>query len=352
MAMEAVCAYGCIQNSLRASIDNIVSKWFLPACHAGLTAFNTVFRLAHFPRLYWRGNKVPPEAMSISFKPKYVPSDVIARWPSMALSLWKRSFSQQTVVLLAASLLTKLLPAWSTVIGFLIAPSLFIVSFAAVQIADERTAFSWMELIDLAHEGVMRLGRVTLQFAVWFGLGIAALASLSSLFVSDPSAAELDEPLRTLPAATMDVPQNLMLEFLHFCVTWTEGVMTMIFLGMFIVVIYQGVFGAVLHAQEGMGPRESRLLGWQAWQVNSKSIEQALLNAPLKFWGCMALVALAVVCAFQTVYLSPVGLILATYIPCFAYVAYRSIFFGKHENVPVSARTTAVRMVALIPALR
>ena len=299
-----------------------------------------------------RGSKAPPEAMSISFKPKYVPSDVIARWPSMALSLWKRSFSQQAAVLLAASLLTRFLPAWSTVIGFLIAPSLFIVSFAAVQIADERTAFSWMELFDLAFHGVVRLARVTLQFAACFGLGIAALAGLSSLFVSDPSAAELDEPLRTLQAAAMDLPQNPVLEFLHFCATWTEDVMTMVFLGMFIVVIYQGVFGAVLHAQEGMGPRESRLLGWQAWQVNSESIEQALLNAPLKFWNCIALVALAVVCAFQTVYLSPVGLILATYIPCFAYVAYRSIFFGRHENVPASARTTATRITVPMPVFR
>lgn len=290
--------------------------------------------------------------MSISFKPKYVPSDVIARWPSMALSLWKRSFSQQTAVLLAASLLTKLLPAWSTVIGFLIAPSLFIVSFAAVQIVDERTTFSWMELADLALDGVVRLGRVALQFAAWFGLGIAVLAGLSSLLVPAPSAAVFDEPLRTLPPATMDAPQNIVLEFLHFCATWTEGVMTMVFLGMFIVAIHQGVFGAVLHAQEGVGPRESRQLGWQAWQVNSGSIEQALREASLKFWGCTALVALAVICAFQTVYLSPVGLILATYIPSFAYVAYRSIFFGKHENVPATARSAAKRMGTLIPAFR
>lgn len=288
--------------------------------------------------------------MSISFKPKYVPSDVIARWPSMALSLWKRSFSQQTAALLAASLLTKLLPAWSTVIGFLIAPSLFIVSFATAQIVDERTTFSWMELIDLALDGVVRLGRVALQFAIWFGLGIAALACLSSLLVSDPSAAAFDQPMRTLPPATVDAPQNVVFEFLHFCATWTEGVMTMVFLGMFIVVIHQGIFGAVLHAQEGMGPRESRQLGWQAWQVNSQSIEQALRDAPLKFWGCMACVALAVICAFQTVYLSPVGLILATYIPCFAYVAYRSIFFGKHENVPATARTEARRTGILVPA--
>lgn len=237
-------------------------------------------------------------------------------------------------------------------IGFLIAPSLFIVSFAAVQIADERTTFSWMELADLALDGVVRLGRVALRFAAWFGLGITALACLSSLLVSDPSAAALDEPVRTLPVAAMDAPQSPVLEFLHFCATWTEGVMTMVFLGMFIVAIHQGIFGAVLHAQEGMGPRESRQLGWQAWQVNSGSIEQALREAPLKFWGCITLAALALICAFQTVYLSPVGLILATYIPSFAYVAYRSIFFGKHENVPATARSAAKRMGILIPAFR
>jgi hypothetical protein len=290
--------------------------------------------------------------MSISFKPKCVPSDIVARWPSMALSLWKRSFSQQAAVLLAASLLTRLFPAWSTVIGFLMAPSLFIVSFAAAQIVDERTRFSWMELTDLALHGVVRLGRITLQFAAWFGLGVAALASLASLFVPNPPAAALDESWRILPAASMDAPQNLALEFLHFCATWTEGVMTMVFFGMFIVAIYQGIFGAVLHGQEGMGPRESRLLGWQAWQVNSGSIEQALHNAPLKFWGWIALIALAVICAFQTIYLSPVGLILATYVPCFVYVAYRSVFFGKHENVPAAARSAVKRTGMLIPAFR
>jgi hypothetical protein len=107
---------------------------------------------------------------------------------------------------------------------------------------------------------------------------------------------------------------------------------------MFVIAIYQGVFGAILHAQEGMDTRASRILGWQAWQVNAGSIEQALRDAPPAFWMRLAVIAVTVACAFQTVYFSPVGLLLATYVPCLAYVAYRSIFLGRHENVPAALR--------------
>ncbi len=294
--------------------------------------------------------------MSNTFKPKHVPSDVVARWPVMALSLWKRSFKHQASILLAAALVIKFLPAWSTVVAFLIAPSLFIVSFVAVQIADEKAAFSWSDLVDSVLPGILRLGHISLQFMAVFGLGIAVLAGLSSMLLPESSAtaqhAAFDEFISVPPSAGMasEQPQNSMLEFIHFCATCTEGVMAMVFLGMFVVAIYQGVFGVVLHAQEGMGARESRMVGWQAWQVNTGSIETALRDAPTRFWCYLAAIVFAVMCAFQTVYLSPIGLVLATYIPCLSYVAYRSIFFGMHENVPASARVKVERTGILVPA--
>ncbi|HYD94991.1 MAG TPA: hypothetical protein VEC01_06670 [Noviherbaspirillum sp.] len=275
--------------------------------------------------------------MSQSFQPRCVPSEVISRWPAMALSLWKRSFWNQASILLAVALVSKFFPAWSTFVGFLLAPSLFIVSVTVVKMADERSVFSWLDCIELVLPGVLRLGRITLQFAAGFGLLIGALAWLASTLAPAGSA----DPF-ALPPAAASRPDGLAAEFLHFCATWTEGVMAMVFLGMFIVAIYQGVFGAILHAQEGICARESRRYGWQAWQVNSGSIEQALREAPAAFWQWLAAAATGIACAFQTVYLSPVGLLLATYVPCLAYVAYRSIFLGKHENVPAAARAGSV----------
>jgi hypothetical protein len=290
--------------------------------------------------------------MSISFKPNYVPSDVVARWPRMALSLWKRSFKCQAAVLLATAMLLQFIPELSMLIAFVIAPSLFLVSFAAVQIADEKSTFAWGDLLQAILPGVFRLAQMSLKFAVLFGAALAVLAGVSQALVPDPALQEQYggvEQLMRAPGAISEIPQNLALEFLHFCATWTYGVMTMVFLGMFIVAIWQGIFGVVLHAQQGMGTRESRLYGWQAWQMNTGSIEQAMREAPPAFWYGVAAVALAVACAFQTVYLSPVGLLLATYIPCLAFVAYRSIFLGKHENVPAMARSS-VKRAGMLPA--
>ncbi len=285
--------------------------------------------------------------MSNAFEPKHVPSDIVTRWPGMALSLWKRSFTQQAIILLTAALLIKCLPAWSTVIAFLIAPSLFIISFAAVQIADEKVRFSWGDLADLVLPGALRLAQVSFRFALVFGLGAIALANLSAALQPNPSVAEQHAALESVTSAPPEAgavaehPFNLAVEFLDFCAAWTEGVMAMVFLGMFIVAIYLGIFGVILHAQMGIGMRESRLYGWQAWQINSGSIEKALRDAPSTFWRRLAGILFVVICAFQTVYLSPVGLVLATYIPALAYVAFRSIFFGTHENVPNSARVTS-----------
>lgn len=290
--------------------------------------------------------------MSITFEPKYVSSDVVSRWPAMALALWKRSFNQQAGILLAAALMMKFLPAWSAVAGFLIAPSLFIISFNAVQIADEQSTFSWSALADVALPGAFRLGYLSVQFAACFGLLIGVLSSLSKLLLPDPSmashAAALEETINT-HSSTLEPSRNLIVEFAHFCATWAEGVMAMMFLGIFIVAIYQGIFGVILHAKEGMGAKASRRYGWQAWQINSGSIEQALRDAPLGFFKYPAIVMVAVICGFQTVYLSPIGLVLATYIPCLTYVAYRSIFLAKHENVPASNRVTAKPPTVLVP---
>lgn len=294
--------------------------------------------------------------MSHSFQPRSVPSDIIARWPAMALSLWKRSFQQQAIILLATALAIKLFPVWSTLGAFLVAPSLFVIAFATVQLADEKARFSWWDLVDVL-PGALRLGWVTLQFAAGFGVLAGALAGLSSALVQGNEVAAqqaafadaMMAPHAGAMADAADVPDNLLAEFFHFCATWTQGIMAMVFLGMFIVAIYQGVFGAVLHAQQGMGPRESRIYGWQAWQVNAGSIEQALREAPAAFWLRLAVAAATVICSFQTVYFSPFGLVLASYIPCLAYVAYRSIFLGKHENVPATKRAT-VRMETLVPA--
>jgi len=42
--------------------------------------------------------------------------------------------------------------------------------------------------------------------------------------------------------------------------------------------------------------------------------------------------------------------VLATYVPCLAYVAFRSIFLGRHENVPAAMRSTAAAPGTLVPA--
>ena len=293
------------------------------------------------------------QAMSHTFQPRCVPSDVIARWPVLAMTLWKRSFRQQAIVLLGAALLLKIFPAWSTLVSFVIAPALFFIAFAAVQIADEKKAFAWMELATLVLPGTVRLCGVSLKFAAGFGALAAVLSALASALVRHDAVAAQQaafaEAVKSVPAAAA-LPDTLAGEFIHFCATWTQGVMAMMFVGMFIVAIYQGVFGAVLHAREGMGTRQSRRYGWQAWQVNAGSIEQALREAPRAFWICTAAAAAAIICAFQTVYFSPAGLLLATYVPCLAYVAYRSIFLGRHENVPAARRSAAqVRAGLLAP---
>jgi hypothetical protein len=295
--------------------------------------------------------------MSTTFEPKYVPSEVISRWPVMALALWKRSFKHQAGILLTAALMMKFIPAWAAVAGFLIAPSLFLVSFAAVRIADEQATFSWGALIDTALPGALRLGYISLQFAACFGLVVAVLFSLSSPFLPDPSLAKQPESFEEtlkMQAASADPAlaqsPNVIVEFLHFCATWAEGVMAMVFLGIFVVAIYQGIFGVILYGQEGVNTRISRTYGWQAWQINSESIEKALRDAPPKFFKYLAMAIVAVICGFQTVYFSPIGLVLATYIPCLAYVAYRSIFFAQHENVAASNRVAATPPMILVPA--
>lgn len=297
--------------------------------------------------------------MGNTFKPKFVSSDVIARWPAMACQLWKRAFWHQASVLLCAALLLKVLPAWSAIVGFVLAPSLFLLAFAAVQIADERKRVEWRAIKDLALPGAIRISYISLRFAACFGAAMAVLYSIAQLFV--PKAVENDQAsphatigeLASVQGFAADSafvhPTNLAMEFFHFCATWTEGVIAMLFLGIFIVAIYQGIFGIILHGQEGVSSGMSRAMGWQAWQINSESIEKALKEAPPKFFKYVACAALAIVCTFQSVYLSPLGLLFATYIPSLVYVAYRSIFFGKHENsFALQAEFTPAR-TALIP---
>ena len=279
--------------------------------------------------------------MSSTFKPHPVPSEVIARWPAMALALWKRSFQQQAAILLAGAMLVKLLPALSAPLGFLLAPSLFVVAFCAVQMADEHAAGSWTRLLREAMPGALRVGAISLRFAAGFGALFGALWWLvESLLPLAPQ--PMDE--RALPAASDALLVGalpLEMQFLHFCASWTSGIMTMMFLGLFIVAIYQGVFGVILHAQQGLDARSSRRYAWRAWQVNAPALEEALHCASPAAIRMLVAAVLAVACAFQSVYLSPVGLLLATYVPCLAYVAYRSIFFGQHENVPAAQRTAA-----------
>lgn len=259
-------------------------------------------------------------------------------------------------MLLAIALIIKFVPAWSTIIAFLIAPSLFLVAFAIAQNADEKTHLSWHALLRSALPGAWRLAHIALKFAVGFALGMGGLAWIASTLTPDPAVAAqqvtFEQMLSTPPLSgtVAETSPHVMLEFIHFCATWTEGVMAMMFLGMFIVAIYQGIFGVILHAQQDMNVRESRLYGWQAWQVNSATMEQAVREAPSVFWHYLAALVVAIICAFQTVYLSPIGLLLATYMPCLAYVAYRSIFFGKHENVPAAARSAVERRSRWIPA--
>jgi hypothetical protein len=341
---------------LLKQLEYFLARAFLTVI--SLTKLRSLFRLASLcladmPYLHRLAPTLNDSIqMSNTFKPKNVPSDVVTRWPAMALALWKRSFKQQAGVLLASALLMKFLPAWSAVIGFLIAPSLFIVSFAAVQIADEQSEFSWSALLDAALPGALRLSYISAQFAACFGAVMAVLFSLASLLVPEPSATKHDEltgePI-IAPIASFESSQHVVVEFFHFCATWVGGVMAMVFLGLFIVVIYQGVFGVILHAQEGMGTRVSRTYGWQAWQVNADSIEEALRNAPRKFFMYLAVVLLAVICGFQSVYFSPIGLVLATYMPYLAYVAYRSIFYGRHQNVTAANRVIAPSSLVLAP---
>lgn len=296
--------------------------------------------------------------MSNTFKPKYVPSEVVSRWPAMAFALWKRSFKHQAYMLLAAALLLKIFPAWSAVIAFLIAPSMFFACFAAIQIADEKAAFSWNGLASAAVQGAAKLGYVSLKFAACFGVGISILFMLVTPFLPDPSSAQQADVLEMASGAqaatanaAFDPSGNIVVEFFHFCATWTEGIMAMMFLGLFIVAIYQGVFGAILHAQEEMSTRVSRAYGWQAWQINSEPIEEAIRNAPPRFFAYVAIGILLVICEFQIIYLAPTALLLATYIPCLAYVAYRSIFLGRHDNVTASNRIAERQsMHGLVPA--
>jgi hypothetical protein len=277
---------------------------------------------------------------------------MVARWPALALSLWKRSFRQQAIMLLATALLIKIVPAWATLVSFVIAPSLFIVSFALVQIADEKKMFAWTDLGGLVLPGALRLCGLSVKFAAAFGALAAVLSALASALVRHDAVAvqqaAFAEAMKSAPASPA-LPETLPGEFLHFCATWTQGVMAMMFVGMLVVAIYQGVFGAILHAQAGMDTRQSRRYGWQAWQVNAGSIEQALRDAPRAFWMWIAAAATAIICAFQTVYFSPAGLLVATYVPCLAYVAFRSIFLGKHENMPAARRSSPARAPLLVP---
>lgn len=296
--------------------------------------------------------------MSHSFKPNFVPSDVIARWPAMAFALWKQSFRKQAAMLLLIALWMKFFPTWAPLSGFLLAPSVFVVTFVMVQLTDEDAAFSWAKLMELALPGALRLAGIAMQFAAGFGIVFAILFQVASLIKPSAATLQADEASLAQLAAGQAVALDqatsagALGEFLYFCASWAEGVMSLVFLGLFIVAIYQGVFGVVLHAQEGMHRNLSRRYGWQAWQVNSSSIEQAFREAPGRCHVYLAVVAAAVVCAFQTVYMSPVGLLLATYIPSLAYVAYRSIFFGKHENVPAARRARSSAPSLLIPAWR
>jgi len=202
--------------------------------------------------------------MSNTFTPRSVPSDVITRWPSMALSLWKRSFGHQAAVLLATAFFLKLVPAWSTLAGFVLAPSLFVVAFAVVQVADEHKLFSWRALAALAVPGALRLCQVTLQFAAAFAAVAGILAWLASALVKHQAVqtqqAAFAEAIGSVRGAAA-VADGLASEFVHFCASWAQGVMTMVFLGMFIVAIYHGVFGAILHAQVRMDARMSRRYG-------------------------------------------------------------------------------------------
>ena len=290
--------------------------------------------------------------MSNTFQPRFVPSDIVARWPAMALLLWKRSFRHQAILLMSTAFILKVFPAWSTLAGFVLAPALFAVAFAVVRFADERKSISWRELIELALPGALRLCGIALKFAAGFAALAGLLAWLAEALVRHSAVAgqqaAFAEAMGSARAA-IAVPDSLAGEFLHFCATWTHGVMAMMFLGMFIVAIYQGVFGAILHAQEGMDARVSRRYGWQAWQVNTESIGQAMRDAPASFWLRVAAASAAIIAAFQTVYFSPAGLLLATYIPCLAYVAYRSIFLGRHENVPAALRSAQARGGLLAP---
>jgi len=255
-------------------------------------------------------------------------------------------------MLLATALLLKIVPAWSTLVSFVVAPSLFIVAFAAVQIADEKKTFAWTDLGALVLPGALRLCGLSIKFAAAFGALAAVLSALASALVRHDAVAAQQtafaEAMKSAPAAA-SLPDTLAGEFLHFCATWAHGVMAMMFVGMFVVAIYQGVFGAILHAQAGMGTGQSRRYGWQAWQVNAGSIEQALREAPRSFWLRVMAAAVTIICAFQTVYFSPAGLLLATYVPCLAYVAFRSIFLGKHENVPAARRSSPARVPRLAP---
>jgi len=292
--------------------------------------------------------------MSNTFTPRPVPSEIIASWPSMALSLWRRSFRPQAIVLMSVAFLLKLFPAWATPAGFVLAPSLFVVAFAVAQVADERKLFSWQALGELVLPGAVRLCGVALKFAAGFAALAGALALLATTLVRHSA---VDEQQAAFAAAigsaraTVSMPDTLGGEFLHFCATWMQGVMAMMFLGMFIVAIYQGVFGAILHAQQGMEARAARRLGWQAWQVNAGAIEEALRAAPASFWLRTVLAGVAIAAAFQSVYFSPAGLLLATYVPCLAYVAFRSIFLGRHENVPAALRSGETARGPLVPAM-
>jgi len=277
--------------------------------------------------------------MNSSFAPRQVPGEIVFRWPGMAAALWKRSAGMQSAVLLAAALVMKLPEMWATAIAFVISPSLFFIAFCAARLADEQHAVAPLALARSAWPGALRLAKASLAVAVGFAALLSTLSATARMLIGDAPAADAlrGDAMPAAIAAMPALPPNVALEFLQFCAGWTGGVLTMLFLGMFIVAIVQGVFGIVLQAEHGMGVLQSRRIGWQAWQVNSLSIEEALTRASAPFWWLVGLAAVALACAFESVWLSPVALLVATYLPCLAWVAYRSIFLGRHQNAHAAA---------------
>jgi|GEM_PF-2496000 len=279
--------------------------------------------------------------MSTSIKPEYVPVEVVSRWPSMASELWTRTFARQAIVLLPAAAVLQFMPAWSAILGFVIAPSLFIICFSVVEHVDEQQRNSGLHWLIPALRGATRLAYLSARMAAGFGLGAIVLFAISTQVELNPSVApqfEAHAEQHGMPSvSSRSVPgtaDNLIIQFTYFCSTWIAGVTTLMLLGLLVVAIYQGLFGVPLYAHEGMKGNVARAYAWQAWQINLESIEEALRRARPNSYRDPAVLTLTFICSFETVYLSFSGLVLATYIPCLGYVAYRSIFFNKHENAP------------------